>query len=68
MKKDNADPFNLVDVRKKSIGKDGLETKAGFLVVGCAKTEAEFVRCYGGDWRGREQKIIFENEKGEIED
>ena len=67
MKKEH-DPFNLTDIKKKPTGKDGLQITTGFLAVRAGKlSEAEFSRLYGGDQRGLEQKIIFEDEHGNVE-
>jgi hypothetical protein len=65
MKKDR-DVFNLTDVRKKPQGKDGLQIVTGFLAVraGPPLSEAAFEKLYGGDQRGLEQKVTFENAEG----
>jgi hypothetical protein len=68
MKKDH-DPFNLTDIKRKPKGKDGLQITTGYLAVrgGPALSEAAFDAIYGGDQRGREQKIVFEDGEGNEE-
>jgi hypothetical protein len=63
--KEYTDILNLTDTPIKPKGRDGLELKTGFLVVGVRKTEAEFSACYGGVQVP--QEIIFEDAEGNVE-